>query len=143
MSRSLALVLGNELSELIWVDRAVDEFLQELDVPEAGRYAVRLTLEEILSNIVKYAFPGAERHEISVRVSPESGFIALHFEDDGRPFDPTEVPAPDTVAPLEERRIGGLGLHLVRAFSDRISYRRNRDRNHLEIRIGAGVFTQP
>jgi serine/threonine-protein kinase RsbW len=55
--------------------------------------------------------------------------VRVTLTDDGRPFDPLEMPAPDTTLTTQERRIGGLGIHLVRRIMDEVSYDRRADRN--------------
>jgi anti-sigma regulatory factor (Ser/Thr protein kinase) len=55
------------------------------------------------------------------------------IEDDGIPFNPLEKETPDTDLPLEERKIGGLGIHLVRNLMDKVSYQRRVDKNRLTL----------
>jgi anti-sigma regulatory factor (Ser/Thr protein kinase) len=57
--------------------------------------------------------------------------LTAELVDDGRAFDPLQVAAPDLAAPLEERAVGGLGVHLMRHLVDDIQYRRDGGRNHL------------
>jgi serine/threonine-protein kinase RsbW len=69
-----------------------------------------------------------------VRLSAEPGEIKAEVEDDGEPFNPLEAPEPDTEKSLEERTIGGLGIHLVRKLMDRLEYKREGERNLLTVR---------
>ena len=65
-------------------------------------------------------------------MSPEA--LEAEVEDDGRPFDPLGVPAPDLQAPLPERRVGGLGIHFVRRLMSEVRYARVDGRNRLVLR---------
>lgn len=130
-----------------------------LSAETAGR--LNLMLEELLVNVVSYAYPsekagdekiggekvGGERasERIIVTVSfakdggseNEGGFgvLAVDIEDGGRPFDPTVSSAPDTDAPLDSRPIGGLGIHLVKSLAASMDYRREQNRNHLRFTL--------
>ena len=76
-----------------------------------------LMAEEVLTNIVKYAFEDEQEHviEIAAHVTPEE--TALRFRDDGRPFDPLGHPSPEPEDSAEEPTVGGLGLVLLRALA--------------------------
>jgi serine/threonine-protein kinase RsbW len=64
----------------------------------------------------------------------ELGELKAEVEDDGQPFNPLEAPEVDTTKPLEERTIGGLGIHLVRKLMDGLDYQRQGDRNLLTMK---------
>jgi anti-sigma regulatory factor (Ser/Thr protein kinase) len=113
---------------------ALDDFARQHRLAESVRQAADLSLEEHLTNILRYGYSDAERHEIRVRFELEEGCLAIEIEDDGQAFDPLAVPEPDTTAPLEGRPVGGLGIHLIRRFMDEVQYRREADRNILHLR---------
>jgi serine/threonine-protein kinase RsbW len=69
-----------------------------------------------------------------VRIEFRNGALTATVSDDGRPFDPLSQPSPDIHAPLEDRTIGGLGIHLIRSMMDAVEYRRADGRNHLTFR---------
>jgi anti-sigma regulatory factor (Ser/Thr protein kinase) len=60
--------------------------------------------------------------------------LVLEVEDDGRAFNPLQIPPPDLKGPLAERKVGGLGLHLVREFTSSITYDRKQGKNRLVVR---------
>ncbi len=93
-----------------------------------------LVLEEVLLNIMNYAYPGDSNGiiEAGCRIS-DKGQFAVRIIDEGRPFDPSAKPDPDTTLALEDRTIGGLGIFLVRQMSDHVSYQRKEGRNILDI----------
>src|SRR5262249_51957977 len=100
----------------------------------AGRRTVHrlsLALDEVLTNVVAYAFADGLRHEIEVAIEIRDDDIAATVSDDGAPFDPFSQPPPDTHATIEDRRIGGLGIHLLRSLTHAVEYRREGGRNRL------------
>jgi serine/threonine-protein kinase RsbW len=96
---------------------------------------VKVVLDEILTNIISYAYADAGEHSIVTRFSLEQGQLTVQVEDDGRPFNPLNAPEPDTKQLLEERPIGGLGIYLVRKLIDELEYRRQNERNILVMRL--------
>ena len=98
-----------------------------------------IALDEVLTNAISYAFPDGRRHDIEVRVEYHDGILAASVSDDGDPFNPLAQPLPDIHAPLADRKIGGLGLHLLRSMMDSVEYRRASGRNHLTFRTHVGT----
>jgi anti-sigma regulatory factor (Ser/Thr protein kinase) len=134
MSVPRTLTLHNRLSEL---DRLADEltaFGQAQRLPKPISQALHLALDEIVTNIIAYGYDDQADHQISLRLSLEAGEVTAEVEDDARPFNPLEAPAPDLTAPLEERSEGGLGIHLARTVMDRLEYRRQNGKNYLVMR---------
>jgi anti-sigma regulatory factor (Ser/Thr protein kinase) len=104
-------------------------------IPARAAYAVQLITEEIATNIVKYAHDDPDGRDFTVEIEPCEEGVLVRFVDEGKPFDPTKAPEPDLLAPLEDRRPGGLGLPLVQRFAASIRYHREGTRNRLEVRI--------
>lgn len=95
---------------------------------------IELVLEEVIVNIVSYAFPQGQTGTIKAGcalVAP--GRFQIRIVDQGRAFDPLAQPDPDTVLSLEDRNIGGLGIHLVREMTDHVEYQRHDRQNILDI----------
>jgi phosphoserine phosphatase RsbU/P len=104
------------------------------DLPEKAIYDLRLASEEIVTNIVNYAYPAGDgRLAIAWNHDHESGTITAEFEDAGIPFNPLEYPAPTLGAPIENRKIGGLGIMMVRKRMHDVRYRRAAGTNVLTI----------
>ena len=102
-------------------------------------YGVKLVLEEAVLNVIKYGFDDDDEHEIDVALSTDGDMLTIRIEDDGKAFDPLRDAAePDLDAPLEKRRVGGLGVHLMRTIMDELDYKREAGRNHLTLvkRVG-------
>jgi anti-sigma regulatory factor (Ser/Thr protein kinase) len=98
---------------------------------EALRYKIEVSFEEIAMNIVRHA---SATSDVQLRVTFSDREVELSFTDDGVPFDPREHPDPVAPSTIEEAKIGGLGLMLVRRFSNRMSYERTPDQlNHLTL----------
>ncbi len=135
MQEALHLTLGNDLGELARVNELALSFLERHDLPPETVYATNLALEEILSNVIRHAYEDAARHEIAVSLSVGDGTVDLQVVDDGRAFDPRTFPSPDVGARLEDRPVGGLGIHLLRKMVREIGYERSAGRNHLSLRI--------
>ena len=121
-----------QAAEIAALCDAADAHVAARGVGGRGRYALRLVLEELLTNIAKYAgAPGA----VGVRVETVSGTIRVRVDDDGAAFDPTtgvDSPAPTS---LDAARVGGLGLRMVRASARSLRYRREGGRNIVEADI--------
>ena len=87
-------------------------------LPAKVLFAADTALEELLQNVLDYS--GA--HEVRIRLAIEFGELRLELADDGRPYNPLLTEGPDLSRPLEEREVGGLGIHLVRKMMDRTAY---------------------
>ncbi|HOW97184.1 MAG TPA: ATP-binding protein [Kiritimatiellia bacterium] len=135
MPDELRLTIANRLDELERAEAEISAFMDRHRVPPARRYAASLALEEMLSNIIKYGYDDAAEHAIGIRVESGARELALTLEDDGHPFDPTALAAPDTSQRIEDRSIGGLGIHLVRRMTDGMTWRREGGKNVVRIVI--------
>ncbi len=93
-------------------------------VPAADRSSLRLVTEEVFVNIVTHGYEEGSG-VVAIEVEDGDGWVRLRFTDRGRPFVPAEAPAPDLDSGWADRRIGGLGWHLVRASVDEIESRRD------------------
>ena len=134
-----SLTFRNELEELA---RALDQIEQLLLEQAAGHELVseiRLVAEEGLTNIVRHAYQPNEEGEIEVLLALSETEIRLELRDSGRPFNPLEHPEPDLEAPIEERPLGGLGVHLIRALTDAQTYSREGTVNVLVLVKRRGV----
>lgn len=131
MSKNILVELKSNLSEIGRMSETIDEFCASNKLPPDTGFALNLSLEEVITNIIKYAYDDNDEHIILVRLYINRGQVYIEVEDDGRPFNPLEVEPPDIHKPIEERPIGGLGIHLVKNHMDSLDYIRNGDRNLL------------
>ena len=133
MGNELSLTIANRLEQLEGVAAQIDAFCAVHRISSDIAYALNLALDEVLTNVISYAYAGSAEHEIEVRLRRRPGLVVAEVEDDGRAFNPLDVPPPDLDAPIEDRPIGGLGLHIVRAMMDRVEYRRQAGHNVLTL----------
>ncbi|MEY2429392.1 MAG: serine/threonine-protein kinase RsbW [Verrucomicrobiota bacterium] len=130
----LQVVLKNKPEEKRKLLAVLQDFARDNHLPAKVLQAADLVLEEHLTNLMNYAYADDLSHEIIVRFEVHQGALAIEVEDDGAPFDPLLRPEVDTSVPLEEKPIGGLGIHLIRKFMDDVHYRRERGKNILTLR---------
>ena len=90
---------------------------------------LNLALEEVITNIISYAFPDEEEHTILLRLAIVDQDMIAEVEDDGYPFNPLAVPDPEIDLPLEDRPIGGLGILLTKKMVDHIEYEHQDGKN--------------
>ena len=126
-----AIVVKNQLSELERVSHVVESFGRRHRLATKLIFDVKLALDEILTNVIAYAYPDGGEHDIVVRFSVAAGELAVEVEDDGQAFNPLDTKLPDMNTPLEERPIGGLGMHLVHQVMDKLEYHREEGKNVL------------
>lgn len=113
--------------------RAFDTFARDRRLPDLVAANLRLVLDEILSNQIKYGWDGPGGH-VSLRFERTPGAVELEFVDDGRPFDVLAAREPDIDSGIFERPIGGLGILLVKRLTDEQSYERFEGKNRLLVR---------
>lgn len=128
-SPTSSLVLTNHREEFARMVTWLEELALKLQWDSALLMSLNLALEEWVVNVVSYAFPDHELHEIELRIWQSESSITVEIIDDGIPFDPTQLAAPDLDIPVEEREIGGLGIHFIHHTMDTFAYARNKDQN--------------
>lgn len=132
MSATRTLRVPNRIEELPGVSEAVETLGREEDWPPDVSYAVVLALEEVATNVVRHGGGEEGTSEIEVEVISTDEEVRVEVRDSGKPFDPFhDAPEPDIDATLEDRQIGGLGVHFVKVLMDEASYRREDGRNHV------------
>ena len=127
--------LRGVLADLDAVHAAISDFSRQHALPEALSTPLRLALDELITNIVEHGFRRTALGERSLvlRLAATGDVVEATIEDNGLPFDPTVAAAAEPGGELDDRPIGGLGLHLVRRSVDRMHYRREEERNVLTI----------
>lgn len=114
---------------------AVDRGLSENAFAPGTRADLRLIVEEVACNAIDHGTDdnAGGPHRLLVEIERSGARLLVEFRDTGRPFDPLSVPPPDLDADMPDRRIGGLGVHLVRALSESVSYTREEPYNILRV----------
>jgi len=123
------LTLAAKLENLNSMIKFILDEAATLGFDEKNKFQVRLAAEEVLVNIINYAYP-KETGDIQITVnSKEKDSLEIEIADWGFAFDPLSREDPKVCVPLEERKIGGLGIFLTRKVMDDVRYRRDNDRN--------------
>jgi anti-sigma regulatory factor (Ser/Thr protein kinase) len=128
---TVSVTLVNRRAEIERLAHAVEAFGRTHALPDSVVFSLNLALDEIVSNIIRYAYDDGAKHEILVGLALEDGVVRVEIQDAGRAFNPLDVPPVDLTAAAEDRPVGGLGLHLVRSLMDGLEYRREDGRNVL------------
>jgi anti-sigma regulatory factor (Ser/Thr protein kinase) len=123
----------NSQSEIRGAVAVVDQFGADNGLPDSIIGDLGVALDEALNNIIAYGYEEGAADEIVVTLSYVPPEVLLEVQDGGRAFDPLQMPAPDLTAPLQDRKVGGLGIHLIRNLMDDVSYTRTVDKNCLRM----------
>src|SRR5262245_41535545 len=115
---SVEVTIRNELSQMTVVSQSFERISREFAIPEKTRMQLHIVLDEIVSNIIKYAWPKNGMHEFLVRINVEPDHVEIHTFDDGEPFDPRDAPIRDVPFPGVTPLPGGLGVQLVKKLVD-------------------------
>ena len=102
---------------------------------------IELVLEEAVVNVCKYAYPEGTG-PVEVRCEGDGAALRIRITDEGVPFDILNAAEPDLSTDIMERQVGGLGCFLIRAMTDGVEYRRDGDRNLLELTFLPGGKTR-
>lgn len=134
MTTLLTLVLPAKLEHLGTFITAVTEAAEAKGAGARKLHDIELALEEALVNIINYAYPEATG-SIELTCKYEEGSLLIEIVDTGTPFNVLSMPAPDTTSDIQERTIGGLGIHFMKKLMDDVAYRREEHKNILEMKV--------
>ena len=131
MAANFTLNMEARLDEIGHIHAAIDMLATAEDWTPDFLFQIKLMFEEIGTNIAQYGYDEDEKtKDIRITLSSRRQSLTMEFIDDGRPFDPfCDAPPPDLDSSLEDRPVGGLGIHLVRNLMDEAHYRREDGRN--------------
>lgn len=135
MKDILSLALPARLENLRTFVEAARGAAAKAGLPGDRILKLEIALEEALVNIMRYAYEDDIGEIRIVCRSCVQRLFVTEIIDDGNPFNATAAPPPDLTTNLDERRIGGLGIHLMKAFVDEVSYRRDGEKNILALSI--------
>ncbi len=126
--------LKNDLSELEQLCQTCEEIGRDINISDKTIFEMNLALDELFTNIISYGFNDQQEHTIKINITIEGDQLQMRIEDDGVPFNPMESKTPDFQCGIEECKIGGLGIHLIRKMMDDVQYKRVSDKNILLLR---------
>ena len=128
-----SLIVGSELRELSRVSAWVQDWAEQHRLPPRIAQHLDLCSTEVVTNIMTHACSDAGAQRILLRLGWQGEDVALEVEDEGSRFDPLQVPRPVSASTLQDARVGGWGIPIVRRFSDGLHYRREDGRNCLTL----------
>ncbi|MBE6346989.1 MAG: HAMP domain-containing protein [Lentimicrobiaceae bacterium] len=128
---SKKLVMRNNIADIALMAEFIENLCEENQLPMDATFNLNLAIEEAVSNVMKYAYPSNEEHEILLTVNKENNNIIFELSDTGKAFDPTKMKDADVTLSAEERPIGGLGIFLIRKIMKSVEYKREGERNVL------------
>jgi anti-sigma regulatory factor (Ser/Thr protein kinase) len=129
----LDMTLKNQLTEIDRFKDSFNAFSEENNIPTPIRRELNMVFDELLNNVISYAYQDDGEHEIEVRVEAAGERLLVSIADDGIPFNPFDASTPDTGLALEDRTLGGLGIHLVLKVMDKVAYQRRTAKNVLTL----------
>ena len=134
VSQEFKFELKNELSELKALKRYLSKWGGEIGLPSISILRINICLDELFTNIVSYGYDDNQEHMIKFTLKGDNEFVIINIEDDGIPFNPLEKIDPDFPDNVENAKIGGLGILIIRELMDNVSYERRSGKNELTMR---------
>ena len=129
-----SIVLSNDTQEVPQLNAFVDEVCQTVGFDQSVTMQIKVAIEEAVVNVMKYAYPSGHRGDVTIEAASNDIRLKFTITDSGKPFDPTVQSEVDTSLPAKERKIGGLGIHIMRQNMDSINYERMDNLNVLTLR---------
>ena len=126
-----SLTLGNDIRQIPQLSEFVLSIAEEKHLSQSLSMNLNLALEEAVTNVMMYAYPEDTQGTVTIDALLKDQSIEFTVSDSGKEFDPTAMPEVDIREKLTDRRIGGLGIHLVRKIMDDVRYLRKDGRNYL------------
>jgi Anti-sigma regulatory factor (Ser/Thr protein kinase) len=129
MRHELRMSVGAHPGGVGEVNAAFAGFAEAHALPSAVRRSINVAIDDLLANVISHGQSGRDPCSVTVEVRLDHERVIVTLTDDGPPFDPLGQDAPDTTLSVEERPIGGLGIHLVGQLMDEVSYERREGHN--------------
>ena len=128
------LTLKNDVREVVALSNFQKSFYEKMNLEKSLARQLRLAVEEAVVNVIEYAYPAGTEGSVDITMMSDGHWLKVVIDDSGVAFDPTVEKKADTTLSVEERRIGGLGIHLVRELMDSINYERVNGHNILTMK---------
>ena len=133
MGESLTIEVKNRHDAIASAAEKAEAWLEAYDPSPKAMYLVPLAIEEIVTNCIHYGYDDAEDHTIVITLHVADQTLTMTVVDDGHAFDPLANDPPDLTLAVEDRPIGGLGIHLLKNLTDGMSYERRDGFNRLTL----------
>lgn len=118
----IELEMVNDVQQVVLIHEQLSQFLTNWEVSKEVQFQVNVSLEEYVVNLISYGYRDDERHMIHMTVTRSQKSLIIEVYDDGVPFNPLMAPEADIGSSIENRQIGGLGIHIIRTYMDQLSY---------------------
>lgn len=144
LGRAESIELRSEVSELERLFAFIEHFCRRTGTPDSLKYKLFLVAEELAMNTISHGYLGRADGPIALTLTSREPAVELHFEDEAPPFDSLrDAREPDLGASVADRRIGGLGIHLLKILSRDASYAYERGRNVVRVTLEAETEPSP
>jgi serine/threonine-protein kinase RsbW len=128
------LTLRSRLSEMTQLPPWIEALASRHGIPSDIQFGIELCLEEVVSNVIRHGYAGAEDRSVAVSfATPRDSYFEFVVEDEAPPFNPLEAPDLKAINPEDDTRIGGQGIRLLREFANTVEYEPTPDGNRLRI----------
>jgi anti-sigma regulatory factor (Ser/Thr protein kinase) len=127
--KQITFSLAGSLSELDRLNEMLETIGERWNLSAKAVLQMNLALDELFTNVISYGIDDQADQPISFSLDNCGDEIKIIVTDSGKPFDPTRAPDPDLDLPLDEQPVGGLGIFLMRQYTDRIEYKRENEKN--------------
>ena len=129
----LTLALKNNIEEINRLHTFIEEVGEAFSLPMKVVMNLNLVLEEAVTNVIMYAYPQEQNECIYLTAKKQDDKLVFVLTDSGKAFDPTQTPDADITLSADERKIGGLGIFLIRKIMNEVKYERIDDKNVLTL----------
>lgn len=133
LRQQFSLSICNQLSDLAKVSEFFNGLQKRKKISDKIAFSLNLACEELITNTITYGFPQGGEHTIQLWLWLEGEQVKIRIVDEGIPFNPLQKEQPELSLPIENRPIGGLGIHFVKQLMDELTYRRADGRNIVEM----------
>ena len=123
--------LKNDITELQTLSQKIEEISEIFNLSPDVIFKINLSLEELVTNTISYGYRDKEEHLLDIEMRLENSEVTITLIDDAMEFNPLEKDDPDLTKSIEEREIGGLGIHFVKNLMDDFRYDRKNGMNHI------------
>jgi len=137
MTKKHTFKIQNTFNEIELLCAEINDIAQDDNFSEQLIFCLNVCLEEMLTNIVKYAYEAEGKHEIEVCLEIKNKIITLKIIDDGHEFNPLEHKTPNIHSDIRHRKIGGIGIFLTCKMSNQMTYKRKHNKNIINISLSS------
>jgi anti-sigma regulatory factor (Ser/Thr protein kinase) len=130
LPQTTRIVIRNNVADLAALTAAMERVAAEHGMQEKSLVQLQVALDEMVSNVIKYAWPEAGAHAIEICITARHDGVEVEIIDNGRMFDPRGAPKRDKPPPGQRPQAGGVGVQMTKQLVDRVDYARIDDRNH-------------